>query len=157
MVEHPFATFSSTHCYKWPTSSCSLWLECGVTDSRVIPRSLHKVTASYLMWGKWLSSLRRTDSSWVDCTQLFKCLRQLMNSSIFINPLFDIIGIVSSWTSLNISSFIVFLGKIMAGGKKKNKALAANDLDNLASFHWNHFENYTYSFWRNQFEDFLGA
>jgi len=61
----------------------------------------------------------RTDSSWVDFTQLFKCLCQLMNSSIFINPLPDIIGTVPSWTSLNISDFILFLGKIMASGKNK--------------------------------------
>lgn len=68
-----------------------------------------------------------------------------MNSSIFINPLSDITGTVPSWTSLNISGFILFLEKIMAGGKKKNpnKALAANDYDNVASFHWNQFENYT--------------
>jgi hypothetical protein len=40
-----------------------------------------------------------------------------MNSSIFINPFSDIKGIVPSWASLNISGFILYLGKIMAGGK----------------------------------------
>ena len=42
-----------------------------------------------------------------------------MNSSIFINPLSDITGIVPSSASLNISGFIFFLGKIMSGGKTK--------------------------------------
>jgi hypothetical protein len=59
-----------------------------------------------------------------------------MNSSVFINPLSDIIRIVPSGASLNISGFILFLEKIMEDGtKKKTKmAFAANFCENLASF-----------------------
>jgi hypothetical protein len=42
----------------------------------------------------------------------------VFNSGIFISQLSDIVRIVPSGTSLNISGFILFPGKIMASGTK---------------------------------------